>query len=737
MLSDDREQQSSTDEALRFHASAPDDLLPKLLRRLGLEQQTPPDELAGQPEQLLEGLHSADWSFRVAALQKLSKPGRRITLQPVVEALQDEQADVRSAAVRAMGAMGEHIPVTALQAVLHDPAWTVREAAVRALALSKSHIPLAQLTDILHSDADESVRAAAAQTLGTMKERAGIAALVEATHDPAWIVREAAVMALGELGPPLPAAPLKAALDDVDMSVRMVAQEVLYQAHPELISAPIVEEADEAPQEASPHEDQRPEPAAHSTENVHDQLIQPTDQHVPTTTRENFLAIFDTVPLSPATERREQPGIQPVPQHEPEATDRITYLPLPADIARRSGQRGTGRRHPVTRWLTAGISGLVAASLIIASLLIFHTLRPTTTGSNNGLCPANMATGTIGCAYFADSIQPSSMQNNGQGINDELSIALSNVPNPPTGKSYYAWLLSDASSPEAAATLLGKLSVQHGNIRFSYQDPQHMNLLTQASAFLITVEDNSVPPVTPSLEAGAKRYAAQFSTVPVRDAENNNYSLLDHLRHLLATDPKLQVLGLQGGLDGWLLRNTNDLVQWAQAAKAAEAKNDAQSVHNLLVEMLYYLDGNQYVQTDVPAGTPLSTDPAAKVALLSIGGLNQNPPGYLSHIDYHLTAIVANPYATAYQKALAVQIQSNINVVNADLVQVHNTARTLVQINHTQLLQPAARAQLDDLLTSVEYAYNGHTDSNGQTQAGVVKIYKDIQNLAVFEIQPQ
>ena len=736
MLSDDREQQSSTDEALRFRANAPDDLLPKLLRRLGLEQQTQSDELEDQPEQLLESLHSADWSLRVAALQKLSKPGRRIRLQPVVEALQDEQADVRTAAVRALGTMGERIPVTSLQAALHDSAWTVREAAVRTLAQSGGRIPLAQLTDILHSDADESVRAAAAQTLGTMKERAGIVALVEATRDPAWVVREAAVMALGELGPPLPAAPLKAALDDVDMSVRMVAQEVLYQTHPELISASIAEEPDEVPQTESSHEDQQPEPAARSTENVHDQLIQPTDQHVPTTTQKNFSAIFDTMPLSPATERRAQPRVQPVPQHEPEATDRITYLPLPVDIARRSGQRGTGR-HPVTRWLTAGISGLVAASLIIASLLIFHTLRPTTTGSNNGLCPANMATGTVGCAYFADSIQPSSMQNNGQGINDELSIVLSNVPNPPTGKSYYAWLLSDAGSPEAAAILLGKLSVQHGNIRFTYQDPQHMNLLAQASAFLITVEDNSVPPVTPSLEAGAKRYAAQFSTVAVRDAENNNYSLLDHLRHLLASDPKLQTLGLQGGLDGWLLRNTNDLVQWAKAAKAAETKNDTQSVHNLLVKMLYYLDGNQYVQTDVPAGTPLSTDPAAKVALLSIGGLNQNPPGYLSHIDYHLTAIVANPYATAYQKALAVQIQSSINIANADLVQVHNIARTLVQMNHTQLLQQAARVQLDDLVTSVEYAYNGRTGSNGQTQAGVVKIYKDIQDLAVFEVQPQ
>src|SRR5437868_4893425 len=59
------------------------------------------------------------------------------------------------------------------------------------------------------------------------------------------------------------------------------------------------------------------------------------------------------------------------------------------------------------------------------------------------------------------------------------------------------------------------------------------------------------------------------STVPQTPAASDNFSVLDHLRHLLAEDPKIAPKGLHGGLDFWLLSNTREVLQWAGNARDA------------------------------------------------------------------------------------------------------------------------------------------------------------------------
>ncbi len=44
-------------------------------------------------------------------------------------------------------------------------------------------------------------------------------------------------------------------------------------------------------------------------------------------------------------------------------------------------------------------------------------------------------------------------------------------------------------------------------------------------------------------------------------AAGQTYSLLDHLRHLLANDPDLVKLHLTGGLNTWAYRNTQKILQ--------------------------------------------------------------------------------------------------------------------------------------------------------------------------------
>ena len=72
----------------------------------------------------------------------------------------------------------------------------------------------------------------------------------------------------------------------------------------------------------------------------------------------------------------------------------------------------------------------------------------------------------------------------------------------------------------------------------------------------MTEEDGASVPVMPSLNPATWRAVGEIPDIPT-----HQYSLLAHLRHLLAKDPTLQDLGLSGGLALWLYRNTGKLME--------------------------------------------------------------------------------------------------------------------------------------------------------------------------------
>ena len=77
-----------------------------------------------------------------------------------------------------------------------------------------------------------------------------------------------------------------------------------------------------------------------------------------------------------------------------------------------------------------------------------------------------------GQAFFMSSGQLN--ESNVQGNNDQLQIVLHHVPDPASGESYYAWLLSDKNQNPSTAILLGALPVKHGEVQFLYAGtPQH------------------------------------------------------------------------------------------------------------------------------------------------------------------------------------------------------------------------------------------------------------------------
>ncbi|MFL5629431.1 MAG: serine/threonine protein kinase [Ktedonobacteraceae bacterium] len=349
----------------------------------------------------------------------------------------------------------------------------------------------------------------------------------------------------------------------------------------------------------------------------------------------------------------------------------------------------------------------------------------------------------VGHAFFVSSGLLSS-NNSNQGITDELQINLQNLPDPQPGKHYYAWLLNDQQI-DLSAVAIGSLPLNHQQVTLTYRDPQHNNLLANYDRFLITEEDTNQPPTNPSLDSSTWRYNAVFSTTPNPADKVNHFSLFDHLRHLLSQDPKLKQVGLGGGLDIWLFRNVNKVLEAAGSARDSQKSctSDPNSsacafVHRSLVRILDYLDGSTYVYTNVSADTPLLIDPTiARVALLESDVVHQQPPGYLQHVGAHLREIVISPGVTPAQRALAIRITQAINNVQGSLEAVHADAVKLVHMDNTQLSQPAALSLLNDMFTQSNRAFVGQFDPNtSSVKEGVVQIHYNIQGLATFEVTP-
>ncbi len=351
--------------------------------------------------------------------------------------------------------------------------------------------------------------------------------------------------------------------------------------------------------------------------------------------------------------------------------------------------------------------------------------------------PAATSTPSIvGHAYFVSSGLLSANPESNQGITDQVQVKLDNIPPPQAGMSYYAWLLNDKTQ-QWNPIALGALTVNNGTAVLSYVDPQHTNLLASNSRFLVTEESAASAPLTPSLNSSAWRYYAEFSQVP--DPNNpKHYSLYDHIRHLLSADPNVEETGLSGGLDSWLYRNTQKILEWAGSARDAQQSGNVSFIRRQLIRIVDYLDGSSYTQLalDLP-GQPVLADPQiSKIGLLTFDAAKQTLPGYLYHIGTkHLREIAQLPQASQEQKALAIQINQEIDVVNTWFETMRSEVLQLYRMSDAQIQGSDGRTLLDTVATLANTAFVGEINSQGQVTPGVVQIHYAIQNLANFDLR--
>jgi hypothetical protein len=401
--------------------------------------------------------------------------------------------------------------------------------------------------------------------------------------------------------------------------------------------------------------------------------------------------------------------------------------PLPAGVAPPAAFRRPPGRKQLTL-IAVVVSLLLAASALLLPILLAQPGQLATTPR-----PATAAT-AVGHVFFTSSgqLDPTSSK----GLNDGVHLALNDLTPPAPGQSDYAWLLPDSSHNEQQPVLLGTLRMFKGSAQLTYIAPNHTNLLATHSRFLVTEQAASAEPIIPSLDSTTWRYTGSIADTPT-PGDANHYSLLSHLRHLLAQDPTLEGIGLSGGLDIWLYRNTGKILEWSSAARDDWAGGQASLalMRRQIDRVLDYLDGAAFVWRDVPLGTPFLVDPkAGRIGLLQLEQ-GQNPPGFLAHIDFHLIGYTHSPGVTAEQKQLATRIDALLIAVTALLWKVHGDAALLARMSDTALLSPQALSLLDDMETKANDAFVGQPDSTtGSVQGGVTQIHDELQLLATIEV---
>jgi serine/threonine-protein kinase len=156
------------------------------------------------------------------------------------------------------------------------------------------------------------------------------------------------------------------------------------------------------------------------------------------------------------------------------------------------------------RGVTAGRRWVLLGSLVCVVLLLLGTgafvVAPRLLHSSAIATPT--VSGSIaGHILF---LRSSSTSN---GAFDELQISLNNIPSPPAGQVYYAWLTQENS--EALSVPHWPLQVQNGTISDLYTSkPPQTDLFAPSNLFLITEEAGNSTPVVPSPSPSAHLYYA-------------------------------------------------------------------------------------------------------------------------------------------------------------------------------------------------------------------------------------
>ena len=449
-------------------------------------------------------------------------------------------------------------------------------------------------------------------------------------------------------------------------------------------------------------------------------------------------AASSNAPASTVADSAQTPIVMPPPG---------TTTPLPGELPHPTKPVQKRRRN---NRLVVLIAALLLLLLLGSGLGTFYLL------SHQAAAPAVTTNPIIGQAFFVSSGQL--QEGNSQGIADELEINLSNIPHPAAGKSYFAWLLGDricgldSTNPNfrcdpkdpkhervikpTVPIFLGRLTVNNGTVHFLYPgDQQNTDLIGITSRLLITEESATSTPTRPSADQRTWRYYAEIPQT--RSPNGKHHRVIDDFRDLLYDASILKSLGIRGGSDIWLLRNTEKVLEWAGSARDAWTSGNTALIHRQVIRILDYLDGITLVKTDLHANPALLVDPTLGYAPLNDLVANQEINSYVDRMNNQLVGLLPLPGVTPTMVKLARQADyALLHYVKTWLGLVHQYAKQLFYMTDAQLQQPSTLYTLDNLQTWANSVLIGRLDPSTDTlQPGVIQIHYSVQRLVTFDVK--
>jgi serine/threonine protein kinase len=157
---------------------------------------------------------------------------------------------------------------------------------------------------------------------------------------------------------------------------------------------------------------------------------------------------------------------------------------------------------PRTRRKALYIALIACVLVLLVGISAF--VVPSLLSSKNGTPTQNTSASVVGQIIFSSS--PNAANNH---TYDQLQITLNNIPSPPAGQKYYAWL--ENSNSEAQVVPHWALQVSNGTVDGHFIAANHADLLDGNTKFLVTEEDASATPVIPFPDPNTHLYYAVIS----------------------------------------------------------------------------------------------------------------------------------------------------------------------------------------------------------------------------------
>lgn len=195
----------------------------------------------------------------------------------------------------------------------------------------------------------------------------------------------------------------------------------------------------------------------------------PAAPYTPVGVQLNSPAAFTPAQANPP---QQSPFVSPLPATQPQRRPRGLYIGLLACVV----------------LLLVGIGAFTVPRLL----------------SQNNATTQNSSGGVFGhITFLASASAP-------HNTYDQLQVTLNNVPSPPAGKIYYAWL--ENANSEANVIPHWQLQVTNGSVQDTvHGDAQHTDLLAQNTKFLVTAEDAGITPIIPSPDLSTHLFYADIS----------------------------------------------------------------------------------------------------------------------------------------------------------------------------------------------------------------------------------